>query len=74
MPILINELIFFVYQLFWAQACPEGTCTNGTQVPCEVPFLPNPTTVKVGHTNVVYNPYCFRIVMWVLLRSTRTNQ
>ena len=30
--------------VFWTQACPEGMCTNGTQVPCEVPSLPNPTT------------------------------
>ena len=34
------------YQLFWTQACPEGMCTNGTQVPCEVPSLHNPTTRK----------------------------
>ena len=26
--------------------CPEGTCTNGTQVPCEMPSLHNPTTRK----------------------------
>ena len=38
--------ILFIYQLFWTQACPEGMCTNGTQVPCEVPSLPNPTTCK----------------------------
>ena len=37
---------FFIYQLFWAQACPEGMCTNEPQVPCEVPSLPNPTTRK----------------------------
>ena len=36
----------FIYQLFWTSACPEGMCTNGTQVPCEVPSLPNPTTRK----------------------------
>ena len=36
----------FIYQLFWTQACPEGMCTNGTQVPREVPSLPNPTTRK----------------------------
>ena len=30
--------------------------------------------IKVGHTTGVYNPYSFRIVMWVLLRPTRTNQ
>ena len=33
-------------QLFWTQACPEEMCTNGTQVPCEVPSLPNLTTRK----------------------------
>ena len=36
----------FIYHLFWTQACPEGMCTNGTQVPCEVPSLPSPTTRK----------------------------
>ena len=36
----------FIYQLFWTQACPEGMCTNGTQVPCKVPSLPNPTSCK----------------------------
>ena len=24
---------YFIYQLFWTQACLEGRCTNGTQVP-----------------------------------------
>ena len=38
--------LLFIYQLFWTQACPEGMCTNGTQVLCEVPSLPNPTTRK----------------------------
>ena len=41
-----------IYQLFWTQACPEGMCTNRTQVPCEVPFLPNPTTCK-GLLNIL---------------------
>ena len=36
----------FIYQLLWTQSCPEGMCTNGTQVPCKVPSLPNPTTRK----------------------------
>ena len=39
-------IYLFIYQLFWTQACPEGMCTNGTLVPCEVPSLPNPTTRK----------------------------
>ena len=34
----------FIYQLFWPQACPEGMCKKGTQIPCKVPSLPNPTT------------------------------
>ena len=38
--------ILFIYQLLWTQDCPEGMCTNGTQFPCEVPSLPNPTTRK----------------------------
>ena len=37
-------IYLFIYQLFWTQDCPEGMCTNGTQVPCEVPSLPSPTT------------------------------
>ena len=35
---------------------------------------PIPQPVEVGHTTGVYDPYSFRIVMWVLLRPTRTNQ
>ena len=35
---------------------------------------PIPQLVKVGHTTRVYNPYSFRIVMWVLLHPTRSNQ
>ena len=39
-------IYLFIYQLFWTKDCPEGMCTNGTQVPCEAPSLPNPTTRK----------------------------
>ena len=74
---LFNVILFF-YQLFWTQACPEGMCTNGTQVSCEVPSLPNPTTRKGWpHHRGLYDPYIFysfQRVMWVLLRPTRTNQ
>ena len=75
-PQLKNEKVSFpfFYQLFWTQACSEGMCTNGTQVPREVPSLPNPQPVKVGHTAGVDDPYSFRIVMWLLLSPTRTNQ
>ena len=30
-----SQACFFM----WTQACPEGMCTNGTLVPCEVPSL-----------------------------------
>ena len=39
-------IYLFIYQHFWTQPCPEGMCTNGTQVLCEVPSLSNPTTRK----------------------------
>ena len=35
---------------------------------------PIPQPVKVDHSTRVYDPYSFRIVIWVLLRPTRTNQ
>ena len=37
-------------------------------------LYPIPQPVKVCHTTGVYDPYSFRIVMWVLLRPTRTDQ
>ena len=37
---------FYFTSFFWTQACPEGMCMNRTQVPCEVPSLPNLTTRK----------------------------
>ena len=33
---------------------------------------PIPQPVKVGHATGVYNPYSFRIVMWVLLRPIQS--
>ena len=39
--------IYFIYlPAFLDTGLPRGMCTNGTQVPCEVPSLPNPTTSK----------------------------
>ena len=59
-------IYLFIYQLFWTQAWPEGMCTNGTQVPCEVPSLLNPTTRNyVGHTTGIHDSYSFPIVMWI---------
>ena len=49
----------FIYQLLWTQSCPEGMCTNGTQVPCEVPSLPNPTTRKGWPHHLGLRPLLF---------------
>ena len=43
---LFIYLLLFTGQIFWTKACPEGMCMIGTQVPCEVPSLTNPTTRK----------------------------
>ena len=72
MSVLLRIKIYlFIYQLVWTQAQP----TNKTQVPCEVPSLPNPTTRKGWPHHRGLRPLLFyRIVMWVFLRPTRTNQ
>ena len=65
----------FFYQLFWTQARPEGMGTNGTHrshARC-YPY-PIPQSVRVGHTTGVYVTYSFRTVVWVLLRSARTDK
>ena len=55
--LLICAFFFFFWkQLFWRQACPERMCTNGTQVPCEVPSLPNPSTRKGWPHNLGLQP------------------
>ena len=65
----------FFYQLFCTQDCPEGIGskgTHGSHVMCHPYPIPQP--IKIDHTTGVYDTYSFRIVMWVLLHSTRTNQ
>ena len=59
---LIRKRIYlFIYKLFWTQACPEGMCTNGTQVPCEVPSPPTPTTRKGWPQHQGLGPLLFSI-------------
>ena len=41
-----NLLFIYQLQLLWTQASPKGMCTNGTQVPWEIPSLPSPKTRK----------------------------
>ena len=71
---LINLFTSSIYQLFWTQANPEGMCTNGTQVPCEVPSLPNPTTRKGWPHHRGLRPLLFSNSDGGSLRPTRTNQ
>ena len=59
---LFIYLICLFTNFFGTQACPEGMCTNGTQGLMEGATLPGSKSPT----------YSFRIVMWVLLRPTRT--
>ena len=62
------EWLFFFYQLFWTQTCPEGMGMNGTHRShgrCSPYPIPQP--VKVGHTTGVYDPYSFQIVIFELV-------
>ena len=64
----------FIYQLFWTQACPEECARTGLRSHARCHPYPIPQPANVGHTTGVYDPYSFRIVVWVLLRPTRTSQ
>ena len=46
--------------------------THRSHARCHPYSIPQP--VKVGHTTRVYVPYSFRIMVWVLLHPTRTDQ
>ena len=69
---------FFFYQLFWTQACPERINVHewdsGPMRGAILTQSHNLLAVKVDYSTRVYDPYSFRIVMWVLLCPTRTNQ
>ena len=74
-PVVYLFIHLFIYlPAFWTQACPEGMCTNGLRSHARYHPYPIPQPVKVGHTTGVYDPYSFRIVVWVPLHPTRTNQ
>ena len=74
-PVVYLFIYLFIYlPAFWTQACPEGMCTNGLRSHARCHPYPIPQPVKVGHTTGLYDPYSFRIVMWVPLHPTRTNQ
>ena len=69
------SLTTYLFTSFSAHRPAQRECARTglrSHVRCHPCPIPQP--VKVGHTTGVYDPYSFRIVMWVLLRSTRTNQ
>ena len=44
--------LYFILAAFLDTGLPRGNGQEGdSSVPCEVPSLPNPTTLKVGHTS-----------------------
>ena len=72
-------MFFFIYLFigFPVYRPARRECARiGTQVPCEVPSIPFPIPqlLKAGHSTRVFDSDSFRIVMWVPLRPTRTNQ
>ena len=68
------SLTTYLFTSFSAHRPAQRECARTglrSHVRCHPCPIPQP--VKVGHTTGVYDPYSFRIVMWVLLRPTRTN-
>ena len=61
--------------LFWALRPAQRKCVRtGLRSHSRCHPYRIPQRVMVGHTTGVYDFYSFRIVMWVILRPTRTNQ
>ena len=68
-------LIIYLFTGFFGHRPAQRECARtGLRSHARCHPYPIPQRVKVGHTTEVYDPYSFRIVMWVLLRPTRTNQ
>ena len=71
----VNVYLFTSLILFSGHRPAQRECARtGLRSHARCNPYPIPQPVKVGHTTGVYDPYSFRIVMWVLLRPTRTNQ
>ena len=68
-------LFFYLFTSFSGHRPVQRECTRtGLWSHARCHPYPIPQPVKVDHTTGIYDPYSFRIVMWVLLRPTRTNQ
>ena len=73
-----SKNVFFLLPAFLTQACPEGINVHEWDSGPMQGAIPtqshNLLAVRVDYSTRVYDPYSFWIVMWVLLRPTRTNQ
>ena len=68
-------LLFYLFTSFSGHRPVQRECARtGLWSHARCHPYPIPQPVKVDHTTGIYDPYSFRIVMWVLLRPTRTNQ
>ena len=77
--VTITTLFFYVFPTFICNLFTSFSGLRPAQRECARTGLrshaschlyPIPHPVKVGHTTRVYDPYSFRIVMWVLVRPT----
>ena len=72
--------IWFIYFLFFTLLAfldarlARGCVRTGLKSHARCHPCPIPQPVKVDDTTGIYDPYSFRMVMWVLLRPTRINQ
>ena len=60
----------YLFTSFFSGHRPAQRECAGTELRAHARYHPYsiPQPVKVGHTTGIYDPYSFRIVMWVLLR------
>ena len=67
-------IYLFIYQLSGHRPAQRECARTGLRSHARCHPYPIPQPVKVGHTTGLYDPYSFRIVVWVPLHPTRTNQ
>ena len=68
-----DTVYLFLYQLSGHRPAQRECAGTGLTVHARCHPYPVPQPLKVGHIKEIYEPYSFRIVLWVLLRPKRTN-
>ena len=70
-----NHLFIHLFTSFSGHKPAQRECAwTGLRSHARCHPYPIPQPIKVDHTTEVYDPYSLRIVMWVLLHPTSTNQ